>query len=286
MSQAIQTHLNQQPTIPAWLVLVQSICFAILYAVWMLPKTIFLRNICLGIGAALSLFVIYRYRKSFLRKFALPIYLFIALFAWLVFHLLFLSNEYPAQYRELTSVWKNCAIAILFGLGFGISLSSLMRHSVANSNAPKANSKMSQIVWILIWFGLIAPELIFIIKWILTNQGPAWGITAPDYWKLWPGSAPYYVAKLDYVCFCLPVLAIALGQIKVQIDQERLLSWANGFYVCVVGSVLFVFAKWQVFNGLIYALLITAILTCMLVWRYLKRASSSKQFSGRCDCEN
>jgi hypothetical protein len=133
------------------------------------------------------------------------------------------------------------------------------------------------MVWILIWLGLIAPELIFIIKWVLTNQGPVWGISAPDYLKLWPGSAPYYVAKIDYVCFCLPVLAIALGQIKVQIDQGRLLSWANGFYICVVVSALFVFARWQIFNGFIYALLITAILVCMLVWGYFKKTSSSKQ---------
>jgi hypothetical protein len=244
----------------------------------MLPKVIFLRNTSLGIGAALSLLVIYRYRKLFLSKFALPVYLLIALFTWLIFHLLFLSNDYPAQYRELTSVWKNCAIAIIFGLGFGISLSSLVSHSVANGNTPKANSKVSQTVWMVIWLGLIAPELIFIIKWLLTNQGPAWGIAVPDYGRLWPGSAPYYVAKIDYVCFCLPVLAIALGQIKVQIEQERLISWANYFYICVVCSVLFVFAKWQIFNGFIYGLLITAILAGMLVWRYLKKVSSSKQF--------
>lgn len=277
MSQTIESHQNHQPTIPAWVVVVQSICFAILYAVWMLPKTIFLRNTCLGIGAALSLFVIYRYRKSFLSKYALPTYLLIALFVWLVFHLLFLSNDYPAQYRELTSVWKNCAIAILFGLGFGLSLSSVVSNPTVDSNIPKVNSKVSQMVWIFIWLGLIAPGLIFIIKWVLTNQGPAWGITVPDYWKLWPVSAPYYVAKLDYVCFCMPVFAIALGQIKVQIDQERFLSWANGFYICVVGSVLFVFAKWQIFNGFIYALLITAILTCIMVWRYFKKEISSKQ---------
>jgi len=278
LSQAIKNHQNQPPAIPAWVVIVQSVCFAILYAVWMLPKTIFLRNTCLGVGAVLSVFVIYRYRKSFLNKVALPTYLLLALFAWLVFHLLFLSNDYPAQYREFTSVWKNCAIAIIFGLGFGISLSSVISHSGTNSDTQQVNSKMSQILWMVIWLGLIAPELIFIIKWVLTNQGPAWGIAVPDYWKLWPGSAPYYVAKLDYVCFCLPVFAIALGQIKILIDQERLLSWANSFYICVVGSVLFVFAKWQIFNGFIYALLIAAILAAMLVWRYFKKASSSKQF--------
>jgi hypothetical protein len=278
LSQIIQVNQNHQPTIPAWVVVVQSVCFAILYAVWMLPKTIFLRNTCLGIGAALSLFVIFRYRKAFLSKFALPAYLLIALFAWLIFHLLFLSNDYEAQYRELTSVWKNCAIAIIFALGFGISLSSLVSNPVADSNIPKANSKISQIVWVLIWLGLIAPELIFIIKWVLTNQGPTWDVVVPDSWKLWPGSAPYYVGKPDYVCFCFPVFAITLGQMKAQIDQERFLSWANGFYICVLSGVLFVFVTWQIFNGLIYALVTTIIMGCMLIFQSFKKSSKSRQY--------
>ena len=58
----------------------------------------------------------------------------------------------------------------------------------------------------------------FYLKWVLTNNRPGWSIVAPDYWRLWSSSAPYYVVKLDYVCFCLPVFAIALGQIKAQID--------------------------------------------------------------------
>jgi len=97
LSQTIQAHQIHQPIIPAWAVVVQSVYFAILYAVRMLPKIIFLRNTCLGIGAALSLFVIFRYRIVFLTKVALPVYLLIALFVWLIFHLLFLSNDYEVQ---------------------------------------------------------------------------------------------------------------------------------------------------------------------------------------------
>jgi hypothetical protein len=187
--------------------------------------------------------------------------------------LLFLSNDYQAQYLELTSVWKNCVIAIIFGLGFGLSLSSLIRHSFLNDKTQKLNSKISKLAWILIWFGLMAPELIFIIKWILTNKGPNWGIAVSDSWRLWPGSAPYYVAKIDYVCFCVPVFAIALGQIRVQIDLGRLLSWSTGFYIFVLLSVLFVFWKWQVFNGLIYSLLSAGILLCILIFKFFKRES-------------
>ena len=79
---------NTAFTVPYFVVLLQAVCFAILYAVWMLPKTIFLRNICLGIGAALSLFVISRYRKSLLSKFALPIYLLLTLCVNSIFVLL------------------------------------------------------------------------------------------------------------------------------------------------------------------------------------------------------
>lgn len=273
----IQSHQIHQPMIPVWVVVVQSVCFAILYAVWMLPKTIFLRNTCLGIGAVLSLFVIFRYRKAFLTKVALPIYLLIVLFVWLIFHLLFLSNDYEAQYRELTSVWKNCAIAIIFALGFGISLSSLSGHSFANSIAKKVNSKISKIVWILIWLGLIAPELIFIIKYILTNKESAWGIVVPNYLKLWYWTTPYYVAKLDYICFCLPVLAISLGQIKIQIDQDHFASYKSFFYIGVIGCVLFIFSTTQIFNGFIHALLVTLIFGYLIARKYFRRISFDRQ---------
>lgn len=268
MNQIIQTHQNQQPFIPAWVVVVQSICFAILYAVWMLPKTIFLRNTCLGIGAALSLFVVFRYRKAFLSKFALPAYLLIALFAWLVFHLLFLSNDYPAQYRELTSAWKNCAIAMIFGLGFGISLSTMAQNCGAEKGSIK---KINKANWLLLWLGLSLPELIYIVKWFLTYYGFKFGIVMPDYLKLWASSAPHYISKNTYVCFCLPVLAIALGQIKLQLDKNYSYSFAKIFYIVIIFGVLFVFWGERIRNGIVYSLVCAFLLFFSILFASLRK---------------
>ena len=265
------------PTIPSWLVVTQAVCFAILYAVWMLPKTTFLRNSCLGLGAFLSIFVVFRFRKAFLNKAAIPVYLLIALYVWLIFHLLFLSNDFEAQYLELTSVWKNSAIGIVFGLGFGISLVSMAtRASDANLKGNK-DSRVANAVWVLIWIGLIAPEVIYLIKWLVMRYGIVWGLDVPDYLKLWPSSAPYYISKNTYVCFCLPVLAIALGQIKHQVNLNRLMSFANIFYVGVITSALFVFWGEKIFNGYIYSFMCAIILCSYLLWGYCKQAKLNRQ---------
>ena len=273
MNQAIQNHQNYPPIIPYWLVITQSACFAILYAVWMLPKTIFLRNSCLGIGATLSIFVICRYRKSFLSKAAMPAFLLLALYGWLLFHLLFLSNDYQSQYLELTSVWKNSFIGVIFGLGFGIALSSSAQDSGVNK---KSSNKFSVVIWFLIWLGLAMPELIYIVKWTLMRYAVQWNLNIPEHLKLFSASASYYISKNTYVCFCLPALVIALGQIKYQLDQNRLLCLANIFYLCIIAGTLFVFWGERIFNGFIYAFLCTTILGCMLLWGHIRRLAVDK----------
>ena len=46
----------------------QIICFAILNGVWVLPRTMGLRNTCLVAGALMSLYPIYQARSLFLQK--------------------------------------------------------------------------------------------------------------------------------------------------------------------------------------------------------------------------
>jgi hypothetical protein len=152
----------------------------------------------------------------------------------------------------------------------------LVNRSVWSGDQKIRNIKIRRIVWGMIWFGLIAPELIFIVKWVLLNKASEWGIGVPDYLRLWPGSAPHYVAKIDYVSFCLPVLAIALGQIKVNIYADRFICRENIFYIFAVASVLFVFREWQILNGSIYALICVVILMGACAYKSLKLRSLNK----------
>jgi len=253
--------MNQQtlslPQIPSWIVWVQGICFSILYAIWALPETILVRHVCLIVGALASLWVIYQYRKSFFQKKSIPAWLIAALFAWASFHLFFLSNDFAAQYEEYTSIWKRTAIGAVFALGFGIALSSYSRKQDSKENA----------LWTLIYIGLLAPTLIYIVKYVLTNYGVQKGWVVPDYWKLYYSSHPFYIPKTAYVCFCLPTLGIALGQLARNIHQHQPFKWANLVYLATIPAVLFVFYGENIKNGVVYSAALLLLFLGVLVFR-------------------
>ena len=249
------------PQIPNWIVWVQAICFSTLYAIWALPETILIRHVCLIAGALASLWVIYQYRKSFFQKKSIPVWLIAALFAWASFHLFFLSNDFAAQYEEYTSIWKRTAIGAVFALGFGIALSSYSR---------KQDSK-GKALWTLIYIGLLAPTLTYIVKYVLTNYGVQKGWVVPDYWKLYYGSLPFYIPKTAYVCFCLPTLGIALGQLACNIHQHQSFKWANLVYLATIPAVLFVFYGENIKNGVVYSAALLLLFLGVLVFRNFRR---------------
>ena len=257
--------MNQQtsslPQIPGWIVWVQAICFSTLYAIWALPETILIRHVCLIAGALLSLWTIYQYRHSFFHRRAIPVWLIVALFAWATFHLFFLANDFAAQYEEYTSIWKRAAIGAVFALGFGIALSSCSRKQDSEGKA----------LWTLIYIGLLAPTLIYIVKYVLTNYGVQKGWVVPDYWKLYYGSLPFYIPKTAYVCFCLPTLGIALGQLACNIHQHQSFKWANLVYLATIPAVLFVFYGENIKNGVVYSAALLLLFLGVLVFRNFRR---------------
>lgn len=253
-------------SIPNWIVWVQTICFSVLYAIWALPETILIRHICLIIGALLSLWIIYQKRYLFFQKRAIPVWLIVALFAWATFHLFFLSTDFAAQYEEYTSIWKRAALGAIFALGFGIALSCLS----------KKKHSTSRCLWGLMYLGLLAPTLIYIVKFILTNKAKQWGIAAPDYWLLYYSSAPYYLPKTAYVCFCLPTLGIALGQLSYNIHRQQIYKWANVIYLITIPAVLFVFYAENIKNGVIYSAILLILFLGLLVFRNFGRHWAAK----------
>ncbi|MBU3621124.1 O-antigen ligase family protein [Polynucleobacter sp. CS-Odin-A6] len=252
--------------IPNWIVWSQAICFSVLYAIWALPETILVRHICLIIGALLSLWIIYQNRHLFLQKCAIPIWLISALFAWVSFHLFFLSTDFAVQYEEYTSIWKRVALGTIFAIGFGIALSSL----------PREKDSTGRYLWVLMYLGLLAPTLIYIIKFILTNKAKQWGIVVPDYGVLYYGSAPYYLPKTAYVCFCLPTLGIALGQLVRNIHQHQIYKWGNVIYLVTIPAVLFVFYAENIKNGMVYSAALLLVFFGAILFRSFSRHWAAK----------
>ena len=250
--------IERYPFIPQWIVWVQCLCFSVLYSIWALPETILIRHICLITGALLSLWVIYQYRYSFFDRRAIPVWLIVTLFIWATFHLFFLSYDFAAQYDEYTSIWKRTAIGAIFGIGFGVALLAYLH---------KAQAK-SKYLWILFYLGLIAPTVIYMVKYFLTSYGIQKGWIFSDWWRLYETSNPFYVPKTSYVCFCLPTLGIALGQLLLNINRFNFFRIINIVYIATIFGVFFVFYGQNdganVKNGLIHSVILMTIFFVML----------------------
>lgn len=265
----IQNPPKQYPQIPSTLIWAQCITFAMLYAVWMLYELLYFRRILLISGAVLALYPIYQYRRYFFQKRALPLWLMVSLFLWAIFHLFFLSQDYPAQLMELRRIWKYAGLGAVFALGLGLSLSSV---STDNSH-----SRQKNFYWMMIYFGLCLPVLIYLLKYILTTYGSFWDISAPAFLKInFNNNSAYYVPKTDYIAFCLPVLAISLGQIsRLLTSSTRLILrqyCAVSVYLLVISATLFLFNIQNTKNGIAYAVALIGLFLVLV----LRRASSIK----------
>lgn len=246
--------------IPIGVIFFQCITFVVLYSVWILPEIASWRNTSLIAGAVLGLYVSYQYRFLLLSKQALPIWLIGILFVWASFHLLFLSQNPAVQLIEFKGIWKRAFLAVIFALGLGLM--------IANNS-----EKIKKWAWPLIYFGLLMPTLIYLLKWILTFYGQSiFGLESiPAYLRVYPNSQPFYVPKTDYVVFCLPTLAVALGQM-LTVLQDRCIKWGQLLiYTASVAAVSFVFYGQNIKNGFVYEALLFILFLLMLV-----RASKKK----------
>ncbi len=259
------TPSSKSMPIQAWILTIQLSLFAILYAVWALPETILIRHVCLIVGALIGIYEIYHYRYSLLKGVngaIAPAWLIVGLFIWVSFHLLFLSNNFSLQMEEYSSIWKRTALGAIFALGLGLALAS---------DNDDVDAKKFQAHWAIFYLGLLAPTLMYIVKYCLTHYGQLWGINAPDFLKLHYGSLPFYLPKTAYVCFCLPALAVALGQLKRNIDDHVWFSRSNAIYGLTIPAVFFVFYGENIKNGVVYGAFLMTVFAALLLLMDFKK---------------
>jgi hypothetical protein len=200
MSASKTSSSYRESLLPDWVVWMQCIAFVVLYAVWILPEIVGFRNTALVIGAILGLYSLYKSRQVLLQKQALALWLILALFAWITFHLFFLSQNPALSYVEYSRIWKYTALGAIMAAGLGLSLI-------------QSNPIQSKYYWCFIFFGLCTPVLIYLLKYLLSTYGVEAGFNIPASLRVYDKSQPFYVPKTDYVAFCLPAFSIALGQL-------------------------------------------------------------------------
>lgn len=205
----------------------------------------------------MGLYQIVHFRALLIKKSALTVWLLLGLFIWAIFHLLFLSSNVELQLHEFKTIWKRTALGAVFALGLGLALAH-------------ADPQRRRGFWPVLYLGLMAPTLIYIFKYILTHNGQAWGLQIPEYLKQGV-SGTFYIAKTSYVCFCLPTLAVALGQLLLNIRNHIWLSWSNAVYALSIPAIFFVFYAENIKNGVIYGTLLILIFTILLLLANFKR---------------
>ena len=208
------TNIPLQPIklVPHWLAMTLCILFAILYAVWLLPNTIFIRNTCLIAGAVLSLWLIFQNRGIFYQRRTWPILLIGGLLIWVSIHLFFIGLEFDTQYAEYTKIWKKIALGCVFAIGLGLAISSHF-----------ADDKKSMQYWLIVRIAFLLPVTIYFLKLIINTWAAYKGIELSPY--LQDSRAiftdPYAIARPGYVFFILPAIALAIGTMTNAIESNR-----------------------------------------------------------------
>jgi len=230
--------------------------FAILFGIWALPHTVFIRHTSMVLGAFLGLYVIGYLWKNNLLKIqvnAIPILLILALFVWVTIHLLWVGKEPALQWLEFARAWKKIFITFPFALGLGLGIRYVIQFG---------NEKQSQRLWRIMYFALLLPTIIFYIKFGLTEWAKAAQFTLSPYlvlsqdWSYSSGMPKYF-----YVFFSLPAFAIAVGAITYAVLKNTLRLKTHAIYFVPILIVPIIFYIQSVRNGIVYAglLVMTAL---------------------------
>lgn len=254
-------HPNQKISpIPHALVLTLCTLFALLYGVWLLPHTVFVRNSCLVGGALLSLPIIAKHWRLLFQRAAAPIWLITLLLVWVTIHLFFIGQDFNHQYLEYITIWKKIAIGCVFALGLGLAIGQ------------NTNTKTAKTAWAIIYLGLLLPSLIYFGKYTLGIIPPHYGLTLSPYLILNPDhlGSPFGISRARYVFFCLPAMAVGLGCIANDLKRKTLHWQSTIFYLLSVPLTLALFELEGDRLGAAYGLALLGVFALVVVRNMIK----------------
>ena len=232
MTANLNLHLLEIQRPSSVLVTVLCVLSAILYGVWILPNTIFIRNFCLIVGAGLSLLIIVPNWRILIQRRAIPIALILLLLIWVTIHLFFIGVDHQGQYAEYTKIWKKIALSIPFALGLGLGLLSYSK-----------NRQQAECYWKIIYIGFLLPAVTYFVKFGATYLGNRYGIVVPIFLVL-DGDhlgSKFGISRAWYVFFCLPAVAMGIGILLTNL-KNKTLTFRNGLlYLVSIPLTLLIF---------------------------------------------
>lgn len=236
--------------------------FALLWAIWIQPHTIALRQIVLTLGSLLGLYVMSQNLHLFKTRRAIPIYLIALLFAWVTFHLFFLSHQYELQLAEYRTIWKRIAWGTPFAIGLGIVLGV---PDDKESQTQQEGRVPYPPAWWIFYAGVVAPTVIYLIRTMLMFFAGKFGWQLPNFAMHWGPSSTWHITKMSIVFFCLPALALACSQlIHIANQKNKPPLSITTFYIGTIVAVLMIFYWENTKNGLVYSAILIMMLSLNL----------------------
>lgn len=219
--------------------------FFILNTVWGLPETIFIRNLCLILGSFLTLALLIIH-KNF--KVANSIKYLIAVFLYATLLLLFVENNRTIQLFEYLSIWKRALFSVLFGFGFGLSISD------------QTKDQRSKFIFI-IFLGIAGPLLVWLFKYFCTFVLIDYSWEIPEYLILWRYAdyLNFYIPKSTYVSFLIPIVGASIGLIDYEITTKNSNRILILIYILAIFLTIFCFIHEGTRNGIIYVIFLVSI---------------------------
>ncbi len=223
---------------------------AALLAIWPLPRSIGIRHLLLLIGFVASLVILAKNTWRLKHLEAWPVYLQFSFFAWLVFHLIFLSGSYEEQWHELTGDWIRNFLAASMGLALGITLSD-PEHQLS--------SRLQRIQQPILIFGLSGTIIIFSTRYIYEVIQTSQWIHKDFYMTPYLGKTPLVI----FGSLFLPVMFIKI--LSALRKTERPIWYLYGLLGIAATVLTYYFANTK--NGfamsvLVFGYFLLQVLTC------------------------
>jgi len=98
-----------------------------LVVLWALPGTIAIRHFLIGLGFLFSCFFLVQNWLLLFSRSAIPLFIFLALFIWVISHYLWIGTDSQVQLKELKSIWLRVLGSAGMAIAMGIYLQQV-RH--------------------------------------------------------------------------------------------------------------------------------------------------------------
>jgi hypothetical protein len=123
-------------------------------------------------------------------------------------------------------------------------------------------------MWGVIYFGLMLPTLINLLKFVLTFEAPKFSFVVTEYLKLHSRPLPFNIPKTVYKAFFLPLFAFGSNSRR---DRKAAVAPLLYFSECGILRRSLIFFSENIKNGVAYAMMPLAICYVALLFQYRAR---------------